>query len=97
MQDYNNYTYIKTCSATGVTTSVSAEPCVLKAIIINVSSLYTVGLVDNTTGTTVNVGKIYKSATTGSYLYNCEMNAGLRIVTTGAATIIPDITVITRR
>lgn len=95
-QDYNSYAYIKTCSVAGVTTAVTTDAAVLKAIIVNVSSLYTVGIVDNTTGSTVNVGKIGKSATTGSYLYNVRCGGGIRIVTTGATTIIPDITVVYR-
>jgi hypothetical protein len=93
-QDYNNYYYIKSNYAAGY--EITTTPCVLKSIIVNVSSLYTVGIVDATSGTTVNVGKIAKSATTGSYLYNCVIGSGLRVVVTGASTITPDITVVYR-
>ena len=94
-QDYNNYYYIKSNYAAGYT--VSTEPCVLKSIIVNVSTAVTVGIIDNTSGTTVNVGRIGTLAKTGSYLYNVQLTTGLRIVVTGVSTITPDITVVTRR
>ena len=100
-QDYNSYYNIKTCSVAGVATQVSSEPCVLKAIIMNVATAFTVGIVDGTSGSTANVGTIYKNATTGSYLYNCQLNAGLRIITTGGSVsnidTKPSITVVYRR
>jgi len=100
-QDYNTYTWIHSIYAAGVT--VSSDPCVLKAIIVNnITTAYTIGIVDSatTTNVTANVA-ILKPTVTGSYLYNCEMGAGLRIVLAKyngyGPVITPDITVVTRR
>lgn len=96
-QDYNNYTNITSCSVAGVTTSVTTDACVLKAIIVNnISTSYTIGIVDNTTGTTVNVGQLQPTVT-GNYLYNCRMGLGLRIVSKGKETNLPDFTVVWRQ
>lgn len=98
-QDYNSYYYIKSAYALGYT--VSSEPCVLKAIIVNdVTTQYVIGIVDGTSGTTPNVGKL-RPTVTGSYLYNCQLTNGLRIVPLRTVSVSgfvrPDITVITRR
>ena len=95
IQEYNNYYYINSNYAAGYT--ISEEPCVLKAIVVNVATACTIGIIDNTSGTTVNVAKLWKNATSGSYLYNCLLTTGLRIVVNGASSITPDITVVWRR
>ncbi len=82
------------------TTQVVIGPAILERITINVSSAYTIGVIDGTAGTTANVATIYKSATTGPHDFNCAMANGIRIVTTQTAvtgTILPDITVVYRQ
>lgn len=83
------YTYIN--SAT--TTQVATGNATLIAIVINTTAAGTIGIIDNTTGTTVNVGQIAASAAGGDYVYGVTMSKGIRIVT-GAAS---DITVVWRQ
>jgi hypothetical protein len=67
-------------------------------VIGDVSTSYTIGIVDNTSGSTVNVGLIKTVALTGATMrpinFDCRMGSGLRIVTTGAVTTLPKITVV---
>lgn len=93
----NTHTNITSLAVAGLATQVATGPSILEAIIVNVSSLYTVALIDNTSGSTITNGKIYKSATTGTYRYNGRFANGIRIITTGATTIKPDITVVWRQ
>ena len=97
MPEYNSKTHIATVAVAGAATQVVSGSAVLERIVVNVSSLYTVGVIDGTTGSTVNVAQIGKSATTGSYEFGCVMANGIRIITTGALTINPSITVIWRQ
>ena len=84
----NNYNYI----TTGATTQVYTGPCVLERIVINTTAAGTIGIIDGTSGSTVNVGQIVASAAVGDYEYNLAFKLGIRIVT-GAAS---DITVVYR-
>jgi hypothetical protein len=90
----NTYTYIATCTVAGVATTVSSSACTLKRIVMNVSTNVVVGIIDNTSGTTINVGKIYKNPVQNVFNYDLRCGAGLIITTTGATTIKPDITVV---
>jgi hypothetical protein len=95
----NSYTYITTIAVAGAVTSVSSDACTLKRIIVgDVATAYTIGIVNNITGSTVNVGTIKTVASTGttskSYNFDCRLGSGLRIVTTGAVTTQPYITVV---
>lgn len=87
---YNPVNAEKTYITTATTTQVASGPCVLQAIVINTTAAGTIGIIDGTSGTTVNVGSIVASAAVGRYEYNCVMKEGIRIVT-GAAS---DITVL---
>jgi hypothetical protein len=83
------YTYI----TTNTTTQVATDPCILEAIVVNTTAAGTIGIIDGTTGTTVNVGSIVASITPGRYEYGIAMGAGIRIVTAAAS----DITIIWSR
>jgi len=80
------YTYINTAT----TTQVKIGRGTLKQIIVNATAAGSIGLIDNTTGTTVNIGLLKASIVEGSYGFNLEFINGLRIVTAGAS----DITVV---
>ena len=81
-----NYTYITTQTTTQVVTGA----CTLVAIVVNTTAIGTIGIVDGTSGSTVNVGSMVASITPGRYEYNISMSLGIRIVTAAAS----DITVI---
>lgn len=84
------FTFAYIASAT--TTQVKSGSGLLKAIIVNTTAAGTIGLIDGTSGTTVNIGQLKASVAEGTYTYNLKFTTGLRIVT-GAAS---DITVIYR-
>lgn len=88
MSVYNTTEYQYTYITTATTTQVFTGRGKLQAITINTPAAGTIGIIDGTTGTTVNVGLIAASST-GTFAYNNVISQGLRIVT-GAAT---DITV----
>lgn len=79
----NKYAYIS--SAT--TTQVATGPCILKKIIIGTAAAGTIGIIDNTTGTTVNVCEIEASAANKDIEFNIAMASGIRIVTGAASKI----------
>lgn len=82
--------YRKTYINTATTTQVATGKCRLIAIVVNATAAGTIGIIDNTSGSTVNVGQLKASVVEGTYLFNCAMDAGIRIVTAAAS----DITVI---
>jgi len=77
---------------TATTTQVKSGPGVLKRIIVTTPvTAETIGLIDNTSGTTVNIGTITNSGGIPYFLdFDLNFTAGLRIVTSGTS----DITVI---
>jgi hypothetical protein len=91
MQLRDNYLYTRISSAT--TTQVEPGPAVLVRIIVNTTAAGTIGIIDNTSGTTVNVGQLKASVAEGTYEYGVFCATGIRIVT-GAAS---DITVVTSK
>jgi len=84
-----SYSYI----AGAATTQVKSGSGILHKIVLNkpVASS-TIKLIDNTTGTTANIGIITNTTEVKPYVleYNARFSTGLRIVTSGA----DDITVI---
>jgi len=83
MNERNKYAYIS--SAT--TTQVYTGPCILKKIIIGTTAAGTIGVIDNTTGTTVNVCEIEASVASDTYEFEVAMASGIRIVTGAASKI----------
>jgi hypothetical protein len=88
VEQRNSYNRISSATTTQVKTGAG----LLHAIVVNTTAAGTIGLIDNTSGTTVNIGQLKSSITEGTYIYDLAFTAGLRIVT-GAAS---DITVIYR-
>lgn len=81
---YNNYNYIS--SAT--TTQVKTGPGKLHAIVVGTTAAGTIGIIDGTSGTTVNIGELAASIAQGTYLFpDCSFSQGLRIVTGAASKI----------
>jgi hypothetical protein len=84
-----SYNYITTATTTQVKTGAG----ILHKIVINTPlDGATVKLIDNTAGTTTNIGLITMTADLKPYelIYDCRFSTGLRIVTDSAT----DITVI---
>lgn len=81
-------TYARISTAT--TTQVYTGQAILRAIIVNATAAGTIGIVDNTTGTSVNVGQLKASVVEGTYEYNTILKKGIRIVTGSTS----DITVV---
>lgn len=79
--------YEKTYISSATTTQVFTGPGTLHAIVINTTAAGTIGIIDGTSGTTVNVGQIVASAGVGVYEYNIIMKTGCRIVTGAASDI----------
>lgn len=86
MTERNQYEYISTAT----TTQVATGPVILKKIVVNTTAAGAIGIIDGTTGTTVNVGELKSSVVEGEYEYNIQLSEGLRIVTAAAS----DITVV---
>jgi hypothetical protein len=83
-----SYAYI----STGATTQVKSGSGILHKIVINTPLAGTISIIDNTAGSTVNLGLITMTADVKPYVmeYNCRFSTGLRIITSVAA----DITVV---
>jgi hypothetical protein len=99
-QDYNNYTYISTCAVAGLATQVMTGAGVLKGIFIPPALVtnYTVGIIDNTSGSTVNLANITSSTTNQvNALLNCAVGKGIRVITTGGVHQTVSVTVVWRQ
>ena len=83
---YANLDFEKTYLTGAATTQVVTGPCILGSIVLNTNG-GTVGIIDGTTGTTVNVGQIAADAPEATYEYNCVMKTGIRIVLGATADI----------
>lgn len=83
----NNREYQYTNIAAGATTQVFTGRGLLQAITVNTTAAGTIKLIDNTAGSTANVGTIVASASPGTYWYNCSIANGLRIITAAASDI----------
>lgn len=77
------YSYIS--SAT--TTQVKSGAGVLKAIVVGETAAGAISIIDNTSGSTVNIGQLKASVAEGTYTFNTSFNTGLRIITAGASKI----------
>lgn len=79
--------YAKTYIATATTTQVFTGPGTLHAIVVNTTAAGAISVIDNTTGSTVNVASLKASVAEGTYTYNISMALGCRIITAGASDI----------
>jgi hypothetical protein len=83
MDKYNKYTYI----ADAATTQVATGPAVLRKIIVGETAAGAISIIDNTTGSDVNVGVLKASIAEDSYEYNLACAKGIRIITAAASKI----------
>lgn len=83
--DNNGFQYTYISSAT--TTQVATGLVKLHYIVVNETAAGTIGIIDNITGTTVNVGQLKASVAEGTYRYDITCGVGLRIVTGAASNI----------
>lgn len=80
------YSYI----TAGATTQVKTGYGRLHKIIINKATTGTIGIIDNTTGSTVNIGQIAALTAAGTMDYGLNFSTGLRIINSATE----DITVV---
>ena len=78
--------YKKTFISTATTTQVFTGPGVLHSIVLTTAldAAGDISVIDNTTGSVVNVALIQATAESQTYTFNCVIDAGLRIITAGA-------------
>ena len=80
-----NFSYAYISSAT--TTQVKSGSGFLHAIVVGETAAGSIKVIDNTTGTTTNLGELKSSVVEGTYVFNCNFSTGLRIVTAAASKI----------
>ena len=88
LQDDNKKTYI----STNTTTQVHTGQATLVAIIVGETAAGSIKILDNITGTTTNLGELKSGIAEGTYIFNCSITLGIRIVTAAS----PKITVVYR-
>lgn len=83
MQFRDNYKYAYIDSAT--TTQVDTGQGQLIRIVLGETAAGAISIIDNTSGSTVNIGTLKASIAEGVYEFNVQYSAGLRIITAGAS------------
>jgi len=83
MTPKDDYKYAYISSAT--TTQVVTGNGILHAIVLGETAAGSIKIIDNTSGTTTNLGELKASIAEGTYVFNCAFAAGLRIITAGAS------------
>lgn len=79
------FQYTNITSAT--TTQIATGRGRLHSIVVNTTAAGAISIIDNTSGTTANIGTLKASVVEGTYLYDVSFSKGLRIVTAGASDI----------
>lgn len=79
--------YQKTYISTATTTQVFTGAGTLHSIVVNTTAAGAISIIDNVSGSTVNVGTLKASIAEGTYVYNVSMALGCRIITAGASDI----------
>lgn len=77
--------FVPTYISTATTTQVKTGPGILHAIVLGETSAGAITIIDNTSGSTANIGVLKASIVEGTYAFNCNFSAGLRIITAGAS------------
>lgn len=73
--------------SSATTTQVKTGTGVLHAIVVGETAAGAISIIDNTTGSTVNIGQLKASIVEGTYVFNTAFASGLRIITAGASKI----------
>lgn len=84
----NSYAHI----STSTTTQVFSGACTLVAIVVNTTAAGSITVADSTSDVTPAIAVLKASVAEGTYMYNCTLGTGLRVITAGAS----DVTVIYR-
>jgi len=82
-----NDDYLVKYIATATTTQVKTGSGRLKQITVGETAAGAISIIDNTTGSTVNMGALKASVAEGTYDFDCHFQTGLRIITAGASKI----------
>ena len=82
-----NPTYQYTYIAGAATTQVFTGSGVLHSITVNTTAAGAISVIDDTSGSTVNVASLKASIAENTYTYDVVMKKGLRIITAGASDI----------
>lgn len=82
-----NEAYEKAYISTATTTQVKTGAGVLHAIVVGETAAGAISVIDNTSGSTVNIATLKASIVEGTYVFNVSFSAGLRIITAGASKI----------
>jgi len=77
--------FVPTYISTTTTTQVKTGNGILHAIIIGETAAGAISIIDNTEGSTVNIGTLKASIVEGTYVFNCVFGAGLRIITAASS------------
>lgn len=85
MQLRDNYQYAYISTAT--TTQVDSGQGQLIRIIVTETAAGAISVIDNTSGSTVNIGQLKASIVEGTYEFGIQYAVGLRIITAGASKI----------
>jgi len=85
MQLRDNYKVAYIDSAT--TTQVDTGQGQLIAIVVGETAAGAISVIDNTSGSTVNIATLKASIAEGTYWFLTNYSAGLRIITAGASKI----------
>ena len=72
---------------TATTTQVDSGQGQLIAIVVGETAAGAISIIDNTAGSTVNVGTLKASIVEGTYWFLYNYAAGIRIITAGASKI----------
>lgn len=73
--------------SSATTTQVKTGAGVLHSIVVGETAAGAISIIDNTTGSTVNIGQLKASIVEGTYVFDVAFSAGLRIITAGASKI----------
>ncbi len=73
--------------SSATTTQVKTGAGVLHSIVVGETAAGAISIIDNTTGSTVNIGQLKASIVEGTYEFDVAFSAGLRIITAGASKI----------
>lgn len=83
MQLRDNYIYAAITTAT--TTQVDTGQGQLIAIVLGETAAGAISIIDNTAGSTANIGTLKASIVEGTYWFLSQYVSGLRIITAGAS------------
>lgn len=79
--------FVATYISTGTSTQIKTGSGILHAIIVGTTAAGSITIIDGTSGSTPNIGVLKASIVEGTYVFNCQFSAGLRIVTAAASLV----------